>query len=137
MTCAALDWTIVLERAKRSGVQPALLLGLYLAAQVGGIALPAPLAKTLQAHSPTRRYAAQIIGQGAASRIWDQAPVGAPFSPGFPFQGHLRAAARWFLVPRVEDWTATDLPDALYPLYYIIRPLRLLAKYGGRVFSRQ
>jgi hypothetical protein len=32
-------------------------------------------------------------------------------------------------VPTISDWQAFALPDALYPLYYFLRPLRLLTKY--------
>ena len=33
--------------------------------------------------------------------------------------------------PKPTDWLAVDLPDILYPLYYLIRPLRLVLKYCG------
>jgi len=34
-------------------------------------------------------------------------------------------------IPKPTDWLAVDLPDRLYPLYYLIRPIRLALKYGG------
>jgi hypothetical protein len=33
------------------------------------------------------------------------------------------------LVPRISDWQGAPLPDALYPLYYLLRPLRLAAQF--------
>ncbi len=54
---------------------------------------------------------------------------------------HLEARERWR--DRVEyawrlavtttpgDWEMVRLPDALFPLYYLLRPLRLLGTYGG------
>ena len=38
--------------------------------------------------------------------------------------------------PSVEDWLALSLPDPLFPLYYLVRPLRLAGKYGLQVWQR-
>jgi Uncharacterised nucleotidyltransferase len=45
-----------------------------------------------------------------------------------------RYAARWLFGPSPEDWGWVRLPDALAPLYRVLRPLRLAARYraGGR-----
>ena len=32
-------------------------------------------------------------------------------------------------IPKQEDWRSMPLPVALYPLYYLLRPLRLLYKF--------
>jgi len=40
--------------------------------------------------------------------------------------------ARATFLPTVADWQAFSLPDVLYPAYYLLRPMRLLTKYGGR-----
>ena len=44
----------------------------------------------------------------------------------------LRTAWRWLTLPTPEDWTARPLPDRLFPLYRLLRPIRLLARYGPR-----
>lgn len=44
-----------------------------------------------------------------------------------------RTAWRWLTRPTPEDWNAWPLPDALFPLYRLLRPLRLLGRYGGRL----
>jgi len=56
---------------------------------------------------------------------------------------HLRAQERWrdrlrycarvALTPTPGDWAWLRLPDALYPLYYVLRPIRLAVKYGARL----
>jgi hypothetical protein len=38
--------------------------------------------------------------------------------------------ARATLVPTISDWRAFSIPDALYPIYYLLRPVRLMTKYG-------
>lgn len=41
-----------------------------------------------------------------------------------------RYVARWLLGPGPEDWKWKPLPDALFPLYRVLRPVRLLARHG-------
>ena len=38
-------------------------------------------------------------------------------------------------VPAFEDWEWVSLPDSLYPLYYLLRPLRLTLQYSPRFFG--
>jgi hypothetical protein len=38
---------------------------------------------------------------------------------------------RAIFVPTISDWQELALPGALYPLYYLFRPLRLLKKYSA------
>jgi hypothetical protein len=44
----------------------------------------------------------------------------------------MRYSARLTLVPTEDDWEMVQLPPALSPLYLLLRPLRLLRKYGVR-----
>jgi len=46
-------------------------------------------------------------------------------------------AARALCQPAPEDWSSIALPAAAYPLYYIVRPLRLLRQYGIPFLKRQ
>jgi hypothetical protein len=39
--------------------------------------------------------------------------------------------------PTVEDWALLPLPAALFPLYYVERPLRLAGKHCGRLWKRR
>jgi hypothetical protein len=41
-----------------------------------------------------------------------------------------RYAARLAVIPAEEDWEMVRLPPALAPLYVVLRPIRLLRKYG-------
>jgi hypothetical protein len=42
-----------------------------------------------------------------------------------------RSAARWLFAPGPEDWRWVRLPDALFPLYRALRPVRLLLRHRG------
>jgi hypothetical protein len=53
---------------------------------------------------------------------------------------HLRDKI-WYLVdaamtPTVRDWTLLPLPGYLFPLYYVVRPVRLAVTYGRRILGR-
>jgi hypothetical protein len=37
--------------------------------------------------------------------------------------------------PNTRDWNLLRLPNFLFSLYYILRPIRLLAKYGVRLLG--
>lgn len=41
----------------------------------------------------------------------------------------IRDGFRRVIYPSVKDWSAIGLPDVLFPLYHVIRPGRLLARY--------
>ncbi len=43
---------------------------------------------------------------------------------------------RTLLTPNEWDWVRFRLPDALYPLYYLLRPLRLAARGGKLAWKR-
>jgi len=47
----------------------------------------------------------------------------------------VRGFARALFTPNAADWQLVRLPDRLYALYYLIRPLRLVAKYGARLLG--
>jgi hypothetical protein len=39
-------------------------------------------------------------------------------------------------IPNLGDWQYVSLPDSLFPLYYLIRPFRLILQYGPRLFKK-
>ncbi|MHB1861845.1 MAG: nucleotidyltransferase family protein [Gemmatimonadaceae bacterium] len=43
-----------------------------------------------------------------------------------------RFAYRWAMWPSPEDWEAVRLPDRFFFAYRVVRPIRLLIRYGGR-----
>jgi Uncharacterised nucleotidyltransferase len=52
------------------------------------------------------------------------------------FGDRRRYVLRTLLTPNESDWARFRLPDALYPLYYLLRPLRLAARGGKLVWKR-
>jgi hypothetical protein len=41
----------------------------------------------------------------------------------------VRVVWRALVIPRLGDWEKLALPDPLLPAYYLLRPLRLLARW--------
>jgi hypothetical protein len=131
-----LDWAYVLRQAQALGSQRMLWLGLLLAHDLLAAPLPADVASTIRAEGVVRSLAPQ-----ARQRLFaagDRHPT--------EFESvvyHLRARERWrdrlryavllavLLTP--GDWDAVRLPDGLFPLYYLLRPLRLLKVYLPRL----
>lgn len=128
----ALDWSEVFAHARRLGCQRMLGLALVLARDVLGAPLPPACARALAADpgaeaaagSLRRRFPDPAAQLSAPGRFWFRARV----CPG-SWEG-LRYALRLATTPAEEDWAATPLPATWTPLYALLRPLRLLRKYG-------
>jgi hypothetical protein len=123
------DWPGLLDRAGEDGTLRMVLLGVSLGCDHAGLALPGPVAAALAAEPGVaalqRRAWRGLFARGDAApphlernRFW----LAARDRVGD------RAASLWLRLwtPTVNDWRFVRLPDALYPLYYLVRPVRLV-----------
>ncbi len=130
------DLDAVLQQARALGAERMVLLGLRLAADL----LDAPLADGVRSRLAAERASAHLSAQLRA-RLFRHIP-GAPIDPWAMRLYHLRALQCWHdrvrycgrvaLVPTPADWAWLPVPDTLYPLYYAVRPVRLVWKYALR-----
>lgn len=137
---AGMDWQRVRELARQSHSERMLALGLYLAHHLLGATLSEPMLQTIQADKRVKTLAAQIqhwlfaADDGvpgdfarlafylkSQDSLWDKVQSCGLF---------LRYYGRRALVPNARDKRLLPLPDCLAFLYYVIRPLRLIAKYA-------
>lgn len=131
----ALDWGQVLRRARRSGSERILFLGLSVAGDLLGARIPEDIERRIRADRAVATLATEVIARlfraealtavsldlersifqlRSRPRLWDK----------------IRLAA----TPNETDWALLPLPASLYPLYYLVRPFRLLIKYSlGRL----
>ena len=128
-----IDWGQVMDQAFAVGSERALFLGLFLANALLGADLPEEIIRRVQADPVTQSLGAQV-----RRRLFRDAacPPGALESCLF----HLKVRERVWdrtrfclgvaMIPTVEDWMRLPLPPSLFPLYYLLRPLRLIGKYG-------
>jgi hypothetical protein len=134
-----LDWEWVMEEADRLSARRILFLGLLLSKDLLEVSLPASVEERVGSDPAVKRLA-----DAATARLFDS---GLP-APGVWETTRFQLKARERLKDRVthcyrlaagvtpEDWMARPLPDFLFPLYYVIRPVRLIWKYGLKTLRR-
>jgi hypothetical protein len=128
-----LDWEWVMKQASAVGSQRMLFLGLFLARSLLDAPLPEEIRKQVEAEPMVKRLAKQV-----EQRIFHESDGLAGLWETSLF--HLKArerlkdricyCSRLAMSTTPGDWTFQSLPDSLLPLYYLIRPIRLAAKYG-------
>ena len=134
-----LDWVSILGRARELGMSRRLLLGLFLAQDLLGIDLPEPVAPAIQVDPKIKRLAA-AIKPGLFQDPWQEwSPLEIRRFQDQLVQG-LALKVRYFLVLifriNMADWRCLKLPPYLGFLHYMVRPIRLLVRYGTRLIHK-
>ena len=126
-----LNWPQLLLDANRLRARRLLLLCLAVAAEVLGTELPEAVTAALHGEPTVVPLARQ-----AAASLWSAAGKVTEASLYLRAREDLRDRAQFCLgtlfTPTLAEWEAWPLPDALFPLYYLYRPLRLLRSLGVR-----
>jgi len=128
-----LDWDQVFCRAESLKCERMLNLGLALAAGILDMPLPDEISTRVQ-KDRTVGIIASEVGRRLLSREWSPLHALGRFRfrrqmvPGY-FAGW-RYALRLAIAPAEEDWQMVRLPRLFAPLYILLRPLRLIRKYG-------
>ena len=142
-----MDWDRLTERARQQGAQRTLFLGLSLANELLGATLPRKISEKMRddrAVKPLSRQVQEWLFQepGETSDVFAK---GLAEESGFhPFRVRVRErlrdkalyCARAALTPTPEDWELLPLPQPFFPLYYVLRPIRLSGRYGQRLLGR-
>jgi hypothetical protein len=132
-----LDWDWVIRKASILGGQRILFLGLFLARSLLSAPLPEEIRKQVEADLIVRRLAKQV--EQRLSQESDGLP-GLWETSLFHLKARERLKDRVWYCSRLAmsttpgDWTFQSLPDSLLPLYYLIRPIRLVGKHGLKPF---
>jgi hypothetical protein len=133
-----MDWDLLLEEAHRYGSERILFLGLYLAKDLLEANLPDKVCQRIEADATL-----EILAHKVCTPLFkENGLLGAPER----FFFHLRSIKTfwdrvlycYFLMvpPYFADFLVLKLPSALFFLYYLIRPLRLLGKHSvGRLMN--
>ena len=133
-----LDWSAVEAEARRLHVQWILAFGLHLAVRVLSVELPEAAARAAAVNRPIRFLVDQEY-EGFFEAPESRAPRlrGAEFHARVRERVRDRIAPYWFRrrdmdwFPNASDRAFVSLPAWLSPLYYVIRPFRLLWRHGG------
>lgn len=126
----SIDWNMLMRHAEQLGISRMVAEGAILANQLLGSPLPEPISafakkdKRLQRLVTTSLYLIKYQGK-------------TPYSPNMPAYWHskynlfmLRSDLKYklgFCFAHINatfsDWDRVPLPDALFPLYYLVRPI--------------
>ena len=136
----SLEWERVLNQATALGCRRMLFLGLLLAGEL--LRAPVPKEILLRAHGD--REAESLAEQVCREMFRDSRdPPSAleRFRLEVRMRERLRDRVRHCLAialtPRVQDAEFLPLPGPLSPLYYLVRPVRLLLQYGFGAARRE
>ena len=133
-----LDWPWILDQARVLGSGRMLFLGLALASDVIEVPLPETILSRVQADPVVKALAIQV-----RQRLFldPSCPIGILKRTIFYLRAMegLTERARYCLAQMMistpGDWALLPLPGPLFPLYAVLRPIRLLAKYGRTLLS--
>jgi hypothetical protein len=122
-----LDWQEVIREAKRTGLTRTLALGVLLAHRVAEAPVPSAALRSFESDS-TASYLAKHVEENLFDSPGTKPATRLPYSVqllGF------RDRISFFLSPSFlrltdRDHAAVHLPKLLHPLYYLLRPFRIL-----------
>jgi len=135
-----MDWERLMERVRILGSERMLLIGLFLASDLLGTTLPEGIHQKVRAAPVVQSLAGQVdewlfrqaddsIGLLEESyffvRIRERPRHRVPY-----FLLYLRVYLRTAVTPNAKDRECLPLPEFLSPLYFLIRPVRLVVEYG-------
>ncbi len=135
----AMDWHDVRAAATRAGAMRILDLGLCLARDLIEVDLPASELDALDGNRQARALAREISERLLAD---DPGVLDRPRQVRFHLRTRERLRDRLGYVVRlattqtIGDWQLVGLPTGAGGLYRVIRPLRLLGKFGPRAIAR-
>ncbi|MEJ7810639.1 MAG: nucleotidyltransferase family protein [Gemmatimonadaceae bacterium] len=131
----ALDWERVCHAARDARAERALRLGVTLARELLDAPLPPEIARWASADASLPGLVSEVRRElsGEASGMRS---IRVHLRVRETVRDKARFVVRALFTPAPADWSALPLPDGLHPLYHVIRPLRLVAKYGALAMRR-
>ena len=132
-----LDWDAVLSRAARQRMLRVVSLGLCLAQDLLGSKLPPDVSSLVHADPRIVALVASIRARLQDGRAWRSPDL--VFLLFWLMEGAGRKARLlWYLLqPDPVDWESLRIPEYLFPVYYLARPIRIAWKWCVRpIFSR-
>jgi hypothetical protein len=128
-----LNWNDAQREAKQTGLWRALALGVLLAARFSAASVPDAILRAFERDAGVRRLA-EYFDQNLLREPGSVPKSRVPYN--FWLLGNqdrlIMLASLSFFRPTPQDRAAMTLPKVLEPLYYVIRPFRLLFDRSGR-----
>lgn len=133
-----LNWKTLVSDAGEIGCLRMLCVGLQISRQVCGLELPDGILELVRKDRKTRKLASRYLHQlliiertGKTGKLYDTLAL---IKSMDSFGPRINYLCHFAFTPTPMDWKFINLPEFLYPLYYLIRPFRLLVKLISRPF---
>jgi len=133
-----LDYAEILSCASQLGARRAVLAGLLLAAQIADAKIGEKILLEASSDSAVRVIVGRAIGgigQSIQMRERHAEPVLLPLTSLEGLGARLRFIEGRFLRPTLGDASFVRLPRGAFPLFWLLRPLRLATQYGPAMAS--
>ncbi|MBI3578246.1 MAG: nucleotidyltransferase family protein [Ignavibacteriales bacterium] len=135
-----LDWTKVMDQAKRAGITKMLHLSLFLAANLLQADIPRNLLDKIRCDPAVKLLADQLRKnffcegnlRDKVIGAWRQKSVDLKMRERL--RDRVQYCCRLLVALNVRDWSVISLPPVLFPLYYVIRPVRLAVNLFKRIW---
>jgi hypothetical protein len=141
-----IGWERVIAQASALGGERMLLLGLLLANNLVGTTLPEKVWQRVRNDPRTIALVNRVCEQlfqdteylNGSRDVYEGAPAFHALHLGVRerLQDKIRYCVRKAITLSGEDWELLPLPRFLFPLYSMLRPIRLTWKYGPRLLKR-
>lgn len=132
-----LDWDRVIALAQRTGGMRMLLTAIILAHLMCDCAIPAPVQPWVDRDRSTWVMAKRVVDRHAAKLRFNAQDDARDAVFHLRCRERIRDRLHYtvfrLLAPSINDFGAILLPAALYPLYYMLRPIRLISRLLCRV----
>lgn len=143
-TQQSFDWTATMPQAKDLGIESMVLEAVVLANLICGF----PPSSQLQGMQTKSARVDRLLDMALLLITSPESMRSRPFSQAYRAakwhefslrkeRGYRLSFCRKQLAPPWVEWTKYPLPDALFPLYYFIRPLTWLQRMYARNHSRK
>lgn len=134
-----LDWAKLMQQASRKGVNRAVFLGLKLACDLLGTALPAEVTQKMQADPVVESLSIQV-GEQLFGKVESSFKDGTKTRFHLKVRERLQDRVRYFLrlaiTPTTCDWLLLPLAEFPAFLYYLLRPMRLIGEQASTLFKQ-
>ncbi len=134
-----MDWRQVMVLARTLGSERTLLLGLYLASDLLGAALPQEISGRLHSEPAVKVLAGKVrewlFSQSDGADGFFEIPL-FYLKLKERLRDKLRYIARSAVVPSHKDWVYLPVPTHLTFLHYLSRPVRMIEKHALGVLKR-
>ncbi len=130
--CSRIDWDRVMASAANAGLMRILHINLHLAHDLLGLEYPSQMESEIERDTAAGKLASHLSLKLFAEPERENEVLESLF--WLKTQERLRDKARYLLLlgtnPSGADLDTVSLPENLYSLYRIIRPARLICRYG-------